>query len=72
MTEVPSLQEIHDELKEWRLLYERLIDRLIPVGEPTQEEKEAIANVDEIANEQERSGFLAFTIQIKRKSSSKY
>ena len=53
MTEVPSLQEIHDELKELRLLYERLIDRLIPVGEPTQEEKEAIASVDEIASEQE-------------------
>ncbi|MHB1869122.1 MAG: hypothetical protein ACYCPP_09285 [Nitrososphaerales archaeon] len=53
MTEVTSLQEIHDELKELRVLYERLIERLIPVGEPTQEEKEAIAHPDEITNEQE-------------------
>jgi len=53
MTEASSLQEIHDELKELRLLYERLIDMLIPVGEPTQGEKEAIARDDEIADEVE-------------------
>ena len=47
------MQEIHDELKELRLLYERLIDRLIPVGEPTKEEKEAITSTDEIVGEQE-------------------
>lgn len=53
MTQSDSLQEIHDELKELRLLYERLIDRLVPVGEPTQDEKEAIASADEVASEQE-------------------
>ena len=53
MTQSDSLREIHDELKELRLLYERLIDRLIPVGEPTQEEKEAIESDDEIVGERE-------------------
>ncbi|MDG6996441.1 MAG: hypothetical protein JRN52_11010 [Nitrososphaerota archaeon] len=53
MSEAPSLQEIHDELKELRLLYERLIDRLIPIGEPTKEEKEAIESVDELVGEEE-------------------
>lgn len=53
MTQSDSLQEIHNELKELRLLYERLIDRLIPVEKPTKEEKEAIANADEIVGELE-------------------
>ena len=53
MSEVPSLKEIHDELKELRLLYERLIDRLIPVGEPTREEKGAIESADEIVGKEE-------------------
>ena len=39
--------------KKLRLLYERLIDRLIPVGEPTQEEREAISRADEIVDEEE-------------------
>lgn len=53
MSGSPSLQEIYDELKELRLLYERLIDRLIPVGEPSKEEREAIESVDEIVGEEE-------------------
>jgi len=47
MSEVISL------LREIKLLYKGLIERLIPVEEPLNDEKEAIKSSDEIATEEE-------------------
>jgi len=51
--EVQVLKDIRDELKELRLLYKELIEKLIPVERPTKEEREAIQEKDEIADEKE-------------------
>ena len=54
MSEIPEiLSEIRDELKELRLLYRELVDRLIPVEEPEVDERRAIEEEDEIVNEDE-------------------
>jgi hypothetical protein len=54
MSEVASiLKEIREELKEIRLLYKGLVERLIPVEEPLKDEKEAIESRDEVAGEKE-------------------
>jgi len=45
--------EIKKELKEIRLLYNELIERLIPVEEPLSDEKEAIESSDETVGEEE-------------------
>jgi len=50
---VEVLKDIREELKELRLLYKELVEKLIPVEEPTEEEKKAIEEKDEIANEKE-------------------
>jgi len=50
---VEVLKDIREELKELRLLYKELVEKLIPIEEPTQEEKEAIEEKDQIANEKE-------------------
>ena len=50
---VELLQEIRDELKELRLLYRSLVDRLVPEGEPLEDEKEAIESSDELVGEDE-------------------
>jgi len=50
---VELLQEIRDELKELRLLYKRLVDRLVPGEEPLEDEKEAIESSDELVGEDE-------------------
>jgi len=71
MTETDSLQDIRDELKELRLLYERLIDRLVPVDEPTKEEREAIASNDEIVDERELFRVLGIHNSDKTQSPSK-
>jgi len=47
------LEEIRTELKELRLLYKGLIDKLVPEEEPTPDEKEAIEDEDELADEEE-------------------
>jgi len=47
------LEGIREELQEIKLLYKELVDKLIPVQEPTREEKKAIAQKDEIADEEE-------------------
>jgi archaellum component FlaC len=47
------LEDIREELKEIKLLYKELVEKLIPVEEPTKEEKKAIREKDEIANEEE-------------------
>jgi hypothetical protein len=50
---VELLQEIRDELKELRLLYKSLVDKLVPGEEPLDDEKEAIESSDELLGEYE-------------------
>jgi len=50
---IEVLKDIREELKELRLLYKELVEKLIPVEEPTQEERKAIEEKDELANEKE-------------------
>jgi hypothetical protein len=47
------LEDIREELKELKLLYKVLVEKLIPIEEPTKEEKKAIEEEDETANEKE-------------------
>ena len=47
------LEEIREELQEIKLLYKKLVDKLIPVEEATQKEKRAIEEKDEVADEKE-------------------
>ena len=47
------LEEIRTELKELRLLYKGLIEKIVPIEEPTPEEKKAIEEEDELADERE-------------------
>jgi archaellum component FlaC len=47
------LEDIREELKEIKLLYKELVEKLIPVEDPTEEEKKAINEKDEVANEEE-------------------
>ena len=47
------LKEIREELREIKLLYKRLAERLIPVEEPLEDEKEAIKSSDETVSEKE-------------------
>lgn len=54
MSEVEaSLKEIREELREIRLLYKELVERLIPVEEPLDDEKEVIESIDETVGEEE-------------------
>jgi len=50
---VETLNEIRDELRELRTLYKGLIERLIPVEEPSEDERRAIEEPDDIASEEE-------------------
>lgn len=47
------LEDIREELKEIKLLYKELVEKLVPIEEPTKEEKKAIREKDEIASEEE-------------------
>jgi len=47
------LSEIRNELKQLRILYRELVDRLIPVEEPEADERRAIEEEDEVVNEDE-------------------
>jgi hypothetical protein len=47
------LKEIRDDLREIKLLYKELIEKLIPEEEPLENEKEAIEVSDEIVSEEE-------------------
>jgi len=51
--DIEVLRDIRDELKELRLLYKVLVEKLIPIEEPTEEEKKAIEEKDQIADEKE-------------------
>jgi len=47
------LNQIRDELKELRLLYKELVEKLIPEEEPEPEERKAIEEDDELVSEEE-------------------
>ncbi|MCW4009368.1 MAG: hypothetical protein NWF05_01950 [Candidatus Bathyarchaeota archaeon] len=47
------LEDIREELLEIKLLYKELVDKLVPVEEPTKKEKKAIEQKDEVADEEE-------------------
>jgi len=47
------LKEIKEELREIKLLYREMVERLIPVEKPLSDEEEAIRSSDEIASEEE-------------------
>jgi len=47
-----ELREIKDELRELRLLYKQLAEKVILVVKPAKKEKEAIEQKDEIVSEE--------------------
>jgi hypothetical protein len=47
------LEEIREELRELRLLYKELVEKLVPVEEALDDEKEASEASDEIVSEGE-------------------
>ena len=47
------LEDIREELLEIKLLYKELVEKLIPVDKPTKEEKKAMEQEDEVAEEDE-------------------
>ena len=51
--DIEVLEDIRSELKELRLLYKELVEKLIPVEEPSLEERNAIEKEDELADEKE-------------------
>ena len=54
MSEISEiLSQIRDELKELRLLYKELVEKLIPVEEPEADERKAIEKEDELVSEEE-------------------
>ena len=53
MAKQVTLKDIHEEVRELRLLYKRLVDRQIRFVEPTAEEKRAIKERGEVAGEKE-------------------
>jgi archaellum component FlaC len=58
---VEVLKDIKNELKELRILYKELVEKLIPVEVPTSEEKRAIEEKGEIASEREMMKALGKT-----------
>ena len=53
MAKSVTLKDVQDEVRELRMLYKQMLDRLISTEEPTREEKKAIAERSEIAEERE-------------------
>ena len=53
MAKSVTLKDVQDEIRELRMLYKQMLDRLVPAEEPTKEEKKAIAERGEIAEERE-------------------
>jgi hypothetical protein len=47
------LEDIREELKEIKLLYKELVEKLVPIEEPTKAEKKAIREKGEVASEEE-------------------
>jgi len=52
-TVVETLNEIQEELRELRTLYKGLVERLIPVEEPSEDERGTIEEPDDIVSEEE-------------------
>lgn len=50
---IEVLEDIRKELRELRLLYKELVEKLILTKKPTPDEKKAIEEKDEIADEEE-------------------
>ena len=48
-----TLKDVRDEVRELRMLYKQMLDRLVPTEEPTKEERKAIAERDDVADERE-------------------
>jgi glucose-6-phosphate-specific signal transduction histidine kinase len=63
---VEVLKDIRQELKELKRLYKQLVEKLIPTEETTNEEKKAIEEKDEIADEKELMKALGKT-HVRRK-----
>ncbi len=55
------MKDIREELRELRVLYKELVEKLIPVEEPTSEEKRAIEEKDEIVGERDMMKVLGKT-----------
>ena len=47
------LEDIREELKEIKLLYKELVEKLVPTEEPTKAEKKALREKGEVASEEE-------------------
>lgn len=58
---VEVLKDIREELRELRVLYKELVEKLIPVEEPASEEKRAIEEKDEIVGERDMMKVLGKT-----------
>ena len=55
------MKDIREELRELRVLYKELVEKLIPVEEPASEEKRAIEEKDEIVGERDMMKVLGKT-----------
>ena len=53
MAKAVTLKDVQDEVRELRMLYKQMLDRLVPTEVPTKEERKAIAERGEIAEERE-------------------
>lgn len=53
MAKSVTLKDVQDEVRELRILYKQMLDRLVPTEVPTKEEKRAIAENGEIVEEKE-------------------
>ncbi len=53
MAKSVTLKDVQDEVRELRMLYKQMLDRLVPTELPTKEERKAIAERSEIAEERE-------------------
>lgn len=58
---VEVLKDIREELRELRVLYKELVEKLIPVEEPASAEKRAIEEKDEIVGERDMMKVLGKT-----------
>ena len=60
------LEDIREELLEIKLLYKELVEKLIPVEKPTKEEKKAMEQEDEVADEDELMKVLGCKHDVQR------
>lgn len=53
MAKSVTLKDVQDEVRELRMLYKQMLDRLVSTEVPTKEERKAITERGEIAEERE-------------------